>query len=62
MPSKFEDVVAIKGVGEKIALLYMLIAFKQILGIAVDVNMVRVCNRLGLVKDKSPSKVRSKLE
>lgn len=28
MPSKLEDAMAIKGVGEKIALLYMLIAFK----------------------------------
>ena len=43
MPETYEEAMKINGVGEKIALLYMLVAFEKCLGIAVDVNMLRVC-------------------
>lgn len=43
MPETYKEVMEFNGVGEKIALLYMLVAFQKCLGIAVDVNMLRVC-------------------
>lgn len=62
MPETYEDTIKIKGVGEKMALLYMQIAFNETLGIAVDVNIIRVVSRIGLSYEKSPSKIRRDLE
>lgn len=62
MPQTFEETLKIKGVGEKIALLYLQFAFQRVEGIAVDVNMIRICNRIPITKEKSPTKIRKFLE
>ncbi|CAD8175512.1 unnamed protein product [Paramecium octaurelia] len=62
MPKTFEETIKIKGVGEKIALLYMQVAFQRVEGIPIDVNMIRICNRIPILKEKSPTKLRKFLE
>ena len=62
MPKNLEETMKIKGVGEKIALLYMQYAYQEVLGIAVDVNMIRICNRIPITREKSPTKIRQVLE
>lgn len=49
MPTSYEDLLEIKGVGNKMAYLYLQYATKEVRGIGVDVHVLRVCNRLGLV-------------
>lgn len=48
MPTTYEQLIQIKGVGNKTAYLYLQYATGEVIGIGVDVHVFRVCNRLGL--------------
>jgi len=54
VPEKFEDLVALPGVGEKTAYIVLHRAFGTHDGIGVDVHVHRISNRLGLIKTKTP--------
>ncbi|GFE55825.1 endonuclease III [Babesia ovis] len=62
VPNTVEELVKLPGVGPKMANLVTQLAFKRINGIAVDLHVHRVANRLGWVKTKSPEETRIKLE
>jgi endonuclease-3 len=52
----------IKGVGNKIALLFLSIAFGQVQGIPVDTHCHRVPNRLKWIETASPKETQAVLE
>ena len=56
VPNEYGELMKLSGVGEKMALLAMDIAFKKNIGISVDTHVHRVSNRLGVVKTKIPPK------
>ena len=60
VPSKFEDLISLSGVGRKTANLVLSIAFKKS-KIAVDTHVFRVSNRLGLAKAKNTLKTEEQL-
>ncbi|ORM41130.1 Endonuclease III-like protein 1 [Babesia sp. Xinjiang] len=62
VPDTVQDLVALPGVGPKMANLVMQLAFKRINGIAVDLHVHRIANRLGWVKTKTPEETRIKLQ
>jgi len=63
IPSTLEEIEALPGVGPKMARLVMQIAWKKSVGIAVDVHVHRICNRLKWVqKTKRPEQTRMELE
>mgnify|MGYP003999867345 CR=1 FL=1 len=62
IPNNFEDLIKLSGVGPKIAILAMNVAWNKNYGISVDTHVHRVSNRIGLVKTKTPNKTRIKLE
>lgn len=53
VPSKFEDLISLRGVGRKTANVIISQAFKGD-AFAVDTHVLRVSNRLGLVKTSNP--------
>lgn len=53
VPSEFEDLVSLSGVGRKTANVVMSVGFSK-QAIAVDTHVFRVSNRLGLVNAKTP--------
>ncbi|KAL6120685.1 hypothetical protein NUSPORA_02542 [Nucleospora cyclopteri] len=57
-----EEILKLKGVGNKMLLLYTEHALKIKQGIAVDVHVHRITNRLGIVKSKTPNETRKQLE
>lgn len=60
VPSKFEDLLTLAGVGRKTANVVLAVAFGGD-AIAVDTHVLRVSNRLGLVKTDVPLKCEEKL-
>lgn len=53
VPSRYEDLISLRGVGRKTANVVLAVGFKKP-AIAVDTHVFRVANRLGLVKAKTP--------
>jgi endonuclease III len=62
IPDSVEGLVALPGVGPKMAHLTMNIAWGIPSGICVDVHVHRISNRLGWVKTKQPEETRLALE
>ncbi|GLD93935.1 hypothetical protein PINS_up002540 [Pythium insidiosum] len=70
IPDTFDDLVALPGIGPKMAHLIMSCAWKTTVGICVDTHVHRISNRLGWVKTwnktnpkaQDPEKTRKELE
>ena len=60
VPDNRTDLESLPGVGHKTASVILNVAFGQST-LAVDTHVFRVANRLGLVKEKNPTKVEAKL-
>ena len=61
VPSNFEDLTSLRGVGRKTANVIISMAFKGD-AFAVDTHVLRVSNRLGLVKTSNPDKCEEDLK
>lgn len=61
IPSKFDDLISLPGVGNKTASVYQNSILK-LPRIAVDTHVFRVSNRLGIVKTKTADQTQEKLE
>ena len=59
---RFGEILKIKGIGQKIGILYMRIAENKNEGISVDTHCHRIPNRLKWYKTNSPKKRQEKLE
>lgn len=63
IPSTLSGLEDLPGVGRKMAMLCMQVAWEQTVGIGVDVHVHRIANRLGWVKNtKTPEQTRKELE
>lgn len=64
IPTCYEDLCKLNGVGPKMAHLTMMTAWKKVTGIAVDTHVHRIANRLGWVRAPSsqPTKTMEELE
>lgn len=64
IPSTIEGLVALPGVGPKMAHICMNVAWDKLSGIGVDTHVHRICNRLGWVKKttKTPEETRIAVE
>lgn len=62
IPDTAEGMMALPGVGPKMAMLCMGSAWNKVVGIGVDVHVHRICNLLGWVKTNAPEKTRAALE
>ncbi|QSL64349.1 hypothetical protein MERGE_001649 [Pneumocystis wakefieldiae] len=62
IPSTIKDLVALPGVGLKMAHLCLSSAWNKTEGIGVDVHVHRISNLLGWVNTKTPEQTRLKLE
>ncbi|KAM0681331.1 hypothetical protein GINT2_000531 [Glugoides intestinalis] len=62
MPTTFEEVVKLPGIGKKMAYLYLYHACGKNEGIGVDTHVHRISNWIGLVKTKMPEQTRKELE
>ncbi len=60
VPSDYEDLLSLKGVGRKTANVVRAVGFK-IPSIAVDTHVFRVSNRIGIAKSKTPEECEQKL-
>jgi len=60
VPQDFDDLTSLAGVGRKTANVVMAVAFGKD-ALAVDTHVLRVSNRLGIVKTKNPDKCEEKL-
>ena len=61
VPSSYEDLLSLSGVGRKTANVVMFVGFKKP-AIAVDTHVFRVSNRLGIVEAKTPLECELKLQ
>ena len=61
MPETMEELIKLPGIGRKSANVIMLEAFNNLQGIAVDTHAKRIANRMGLSKEKEPSKIEQDL-
>ena len=61
VPNNMEDLTKLAGVGRKSANVIMLEVFGIAQGIAVDTHCKRISNRIGLSKEKEPSKIEQDL-
>ena len=61
LPKTMEELVQLPGIGRKSANVIMLEAFNNPQGIAVDTHARRIANRIGLSKEKEPSKIEKDL-
>ena len=57
IPASLEELMALPGVGPKMAHLAMQCAWMKVVGIGVDTHVHRVANRLGWVQTKQPEQV-----
>ncbi|MEN2496637.1 MAG: Endonuclease III-like protein 1, variant 2 [Marteilia pararefringens] len=65
VPDSLKELCSLPGVGNKIALLYLQTALNKCEGIAVDLHVHRIANRLewtGCKNTKTPEQTRKKLE
>ena len=62
MYDSLEDIVKLKGVGNKIGILLMQTVYNQNVGIAVDTHVHKIANRLEWVDTKNAEQTRVKLE
>lgn len=62
IPATLEELIALPGVGPKMAHLAMQVAWKNVVGIGVDTHVHRISNRLGWVKTNTPEQTRMALE
>ena len=62
IPNTLESLVALPGVGLKMATLCMQSAWQQDIGIGVDVHVHRIANRLGWCKTDHPDKTELELQ
>ncbi|KAF8821165.1 endonuclease III family 1 protein [Cardiosporidium cionae] len=62
IPSDYPSLVALPGIGPKMAHIILSVAWNKTEGIAVDVHVHRITNRLGWVKTTSPEKTEEALE
>lgn len=62
IPDTLEGLMALPGVGPKMAHLCMSAAWGMTLGIGVDVHVHRICNLWGWVRTKNPEETRKALE
>jgi endonuclease III len=62
IPPTIETLVKLPGVGPKMAFIAMRVAWKQVVGVGVDVHVHRISNRLKWVKSKNPEGTRAQLE
>jgi endonuclease-3 len=60
VPSSFEDLISLSGVGRKTADVMIAVAFNGD-AIAVDTHVFRVANRIGLAKGENPYQVEMQL-
>ena len=61
VPQNMGDLMSLAGIGRKSANVIMLEVFSNPQGIAVDTHCKRISNRLGLSKEKDPSKIEQDL-
>lgn len=61
IPNNMEELIKLPGVGRKSANVIMLEVFNNPNGIAVDTHCKRIANRVGLSKQKDPSKIEQDL-
>lgn len=61
-PTTYDEIVELRGVGPKIAHLFLQCAFGKTEGIAVDTHVHRIANRIGWVSTSTPEKTRLALE
>jgi len=61
VPKTMEELVALPGVGRKTAAIVLFAAFGKIEGIAVDTHVMRLSQRLGLTREKTPKKIENDL-
>jgi endonuclease III len=61
VPSTMEELVTLPGVGRKTANLVLILAFKSLRNICVDVHVHRISNRLGWVETKQPEETEQAL-
>ena len=54
VPNTLKGLTAFKGIGNKVAHIILQQGFEKSEGVAVDVHVHRICNRLGWVKAKNP--------
>mgnify|MGYP005768321945 CR=1 FL=1 len=54
VPSEYEDLIKLPGIGMKMAKLILKIAYNKIVGIACDTHVFRISHRLGLSDGKNP--------
>ncbi|KAK7257870.1 hypothetical protein RIF29_32162 [Crotalaria pallida] len=69
IPSSFEQLLSLPGIGPKMAHLVMNVGWNNVQGICVDTHVHRICNRLGWVtrlgtkqKTKTPEETREALQ
>ncbi|KAK5578069.1 hypothetical protein RB653_003021 [Dictyostelium firmibasis] len=62
IPPTFKEIEQLPGIGPKMTNLIVQIAWGRVEGIAVDVHMHRISNRLGWVKTKTPEETMRDLE
>jgi endonuclease III len=62
IPDTAEGLMALPGIGQKMAYLAMQHAWNRCEGIGVDTHVHRISNRIGLVRTKTPEQTRAALE
>jgi len=62
VPRTMEGLLALRGVGSKMALLVMDLAFGKVCGVSIDTHLHRMLNQLGWVHSKTPEQTRKQLE
>lgn len=61
VPDGMEDLVTLPGIGRKTANAILINAFDKVVGVVVDVHVLRLAYRLGLTKNTNPEKVEKDL-
>lgn len=61
VPSTYEELMSLAGIGRKSANVIMLEVFDKAEGIAVDTHVKRISNLIGLTKNKEPEKIEQDL-
>ncbi|EPR78377.1 Endonuclease III [Spraguea lophii 42_110] len=62
LPSDYDGIMKLPGVGPKMTLLYFQFAYNKVLGISVDLHVHRISNRLKIINTKSELQSRKELE